>query len=203
MSRKIALKQIIESVLDHSLYNNDSNNHDLDRLMVIHNKRMAGMEADTKNLYRQFEKLIKMLGSDKDALKIGGRYEFDESEAPAIFVLMSQLHTGQGIIAEFIEAHKYNAHFSSNDVIEFIHALRDEASKKDTSNPKELAQLAQFFENILLNSPQYLLETCHTLINSLEVGLHDLPYNEQSEFLRKVENILRMECALPSQSKKL
>ena len=203
MPKKVTLKEIIESVLDHSLYNNDSNNHDLDRLTVIHNKRMAGMEANTKNLYRQFEKLIKMLGSDKDALKIGGRYEFDESEAPAIFVLMSQLHTGKGIIAEFVEAHKYNTHFSSNDVIEFIHALRDEASKKDTMDQNELAWLAQFFEDIFLDSPLYLLETCHAIIDAFAEELRDLPYNEQSEFLKKVEKILRKKCAFPNQSKKL
>lgn len=197
------LKDIIERVLIKALYNENFDNFDLDRLMAVHNTHMDGLEANTRNLYRQFEKLIKLLGGDKDVLKIGGRYEFDESEAPAIFVLMSQLHTGTGIIAEFVNARKDNTPFSSNDAIEFIHALRDEASNSDTRNRKELAQLAQFFESILFNSPQYLLEACHTLINALEVGLHDLPYNEQSESLRKVENILRKECTLLNQSRKL
>lgn len=197
MPEIFTLKDIIEIVLEDAcsaILNSDLDEKHLSEEYIKH---MDSLENKARSLYRKFAKLISLLGGDKDILKNGGKYiEFDESAAPAIRVLMSQLYTEKGIIAEFVKTHKYKPKFSSNDVIEFIQTLRDEASKDDTRNREELAWLAQFFENIFLNSPPYLLTTCHTIIDALAAELHDLPYNEQSISLKKVGDILRAELSL-------
>lgn len=189
MQGKVTLKDIIESVLSDI----DTDNFTLQEYNQYENDK----EKNTRSLYRKFERLLERLGSNKEVLKDGGRtMEFDELDAPIIKALISQLYSGQGIIAEFVNARNESRQFSSNDVIEFIHALCDEVEKDDTMNKEELAYLAQFFNNIFLYSPLRSIETCHKTIDALALRLHDLTYDEQSIYLGKVEHILRKEYAL-------
>lgn len=187
MQGKVTLKDIIEDVLA-----NDSGIR-----VEKHSNYENVRESNIRQLYRKFERLFERLGGDKEVLKDGGKnIEFDKLDVPIIKALISQLNSGQGIIAEFVNVRNGNKQFSSNDVIKFIHALRNEVAKDDTMNKEELAYLTQFFCNIFLYSPLRSLETCHKTIDALALELHDLPYDEQSVYLGKVEHILKKEYSL-------
>ena len=189
MPEKVTLKQIIVSILTDV----DTDNYSEEE----YNQYENDLEKNVRKIYRKMDTLFGALGSSKDVLKgDGNRMEFDELEVPIIKVLITQLYTGQGIIAEFVNSRKNGTKFSSNDVIDFIHALCDEIAKDDTMDKEELAYLAQFFNNVFLYSPLRSLETCHATIDALAVKLHDLPCDEQSIYLGKVEHILRKEFAL-------
>ena len=107
MQEKVSLKQIIESVLGDI----DTENFTKEE----YNEYENNLEKNTRKLYRKFETLIIKLGSDKTTVKQEGKhYEFCESEIPFMKVLLTQLQSGQGIIAEFTNDGKKK--FSSNDV---------------------------------------------------------------------------------------
>lgn len=178
MSEKISLKKIIESVLEEK-----------------------GEEVDEPNnqvrLRRAFSSLLERLGGDKNVIKGGGKnMEFDEFEAPIIKALLLQLHSGNGIIAEFANSRHRNKGFSSDEVIRFIHSLCDEMDKDDKMNKEEITYLCNFFRNIFLYSPLRSLETCHKMIDTLASNLYDFSCDEQSIYLGKVEHILKKEVAL-------
>lgn len=189
MPKKVTLKQIIESVLTDTDTENLSEEE--------YNQYEKNLDKNTRKLYRKFNKLVELLGSNIDALKDGGKYiEFDELDVPIIKVLISQICTDESIIAEFVNARKSNTEFSSNDVIKIIQKLCDEISKDDRMDGKDLKRLAQFLSDIFLYSPLRSLETCHAMIDTLAINLHDLPYNIQSMYLGGVEHILKKEVAL-------
>lgn len=189
MPEKVTLKDIINRVLDDI----DEKNHIREKYNRYENYR----ESSIRKLYRKMNDLFEALGSNKEVLKDGGtRMEFDELDVPVIKVLITQLYTGQGIIAEFVNSRKNGTKFSSNDVIKFIQTLCDEVAKDDRMNEEDLQYLAQFFSNIFLYSPLRSLETCHAMIDTLAINLQDLPCDKQSIYLGRIEHILKKEVAL-------
>lgn len=179
MQEKITLEKIIKEVLeDHG------------------EKDSVSYEANMRRVRRAFDILIERLGSNKEALKHGGKnIEFKESEKSFMKVIISQLYDNEGIVAEFVNERNRDKTFSSKDVRKLIQALIDEADKTGM-NELELIYLAQFFSNIFLISPLRSIEYCHTLIDYLALNLQDLTYSEQAEYLQRVEWILKKEFAI-------
>lgn len=188
MQEKVSLKQIIESVLGYIDTENFTDKQ--------YNEYENNLERNTRKLYRKFETLIMKSGSDKTAVKQGGKhYEFYESEIPFMKVLLAQIQSGQGIIAEFIN--DSNKKFSSSDVHKLIQSLIDEADKTGM-NEDEQKEMAYFLCNIFLESPLRSIEKCHELIDTLVFCLQDLTSSQQAVYWQRIECILESECSLRS-----
>lgn len=189
MSNQVTLKQIIDDVLNE--------NYPEDCTQTVYDNREKTLEADRRNLYRKIDKLFKRLGLSKDVLKDGERsIIYYEEDIPMMKILISQLHSGKGIISDFVNKRKGNCQFSSNEVREFLYALQAELEKDDTLDKESLGYLINYFTNIFSYSPLRSLEICHATIDALARQLHDLPCDDQSTYLGKVEHILKKEYAL-------
>ncbi len=175
----VSLQKIIDGLLD-----NDPNVSD-------------SLESDKRTLYRKFNKLIEKLGANKEIIKNRNHYEFSETQVPFIRVLLLQLHTGKGIVAEFVNKKTRNKRFSSTEVQELIQSLLDEADRQGASED-ELKEMMQFFSLIFRLSPLRSIEYCHACIDALAANLSDLPYTGQAEYLLHLEDILTHEFVLRS-----
>lgn len=174
----VSLQKIIDMVLEEA-----------------HNTSVDDLEKDKRNLYRKFERLIEKLGADKETVKKGGRnYEFRETDVPFMKVLLSQLYSNQGIVAEFVNRKKRNEPFSSKEVWDLINALLDTA-EEDGANKEQLMAMAEFFAVIFCYSPLRSIEQCYKYIGMLAVNLRDLTFSEQAIYLNRVEHILKKEVA--------
>ena len=165
--------------------------------------REKGREYDQSNdsnavaLRRAFFRLIERLGSDKEVFKVNGKYLFNETEIPFMKSLLIQLYGNTGVIADFVNKGKKNKKFSSKEVREFLDTLNQEAEKAESELEKaDLIDMGMFFSNLFLWSPLRSVEECHGLIDARAAYLPDLPVDQQSFFLGKVEQILKKEFAL-------
>ena len=157
------------------------------------NMYLDDLEKDKRNLYRKFSKLMEKLGADKAAAKNGGRnYEFKETDVPFIKAILSQLHSGQGIVAEFVNRKKRNERFSSQEVRELIQSLLDEADEAG-ADENMLIEMGAFFTRIFLCSPLRSIENCHLYIDTLAANLEDMIYTHQAKYLGKIEQLLKKE----------
>ena len=189
MPNQVTLKQIIDCVL--------SENYSEDCTQTVYDNREKALEANRRSLYRKIDKLFERLGFSKDVLKDGERnIIYYEEDIPMMKILISQLHSGKGIISDFVNNRNGHRRFSSNEVLEFLCALETELEKDDTLDKEALGYLITYFRNIFLYSPLRSLETCHAIIDALAQQLHDLPCDDQSTYLGKVEHILKKEYAL-------
>lgn len=173
---KVSLSSIIDAVLE-----NDPNPDAL-----------VKMDDNKRNLYRKFEKLIEKLGAEKNIVKKDNRYVFNEADVPIIKVVLKQLYTGNGPVADFVNKKTRNHRPSSKDVQDMIQSLLDEADQQGASE-EELVEMMEFFSQIFLLSPSRSFEHCHKYIDALALNLSDLPSSAQAAFLLSVEEMLRRE----------
>ena len=151
------------------------------------------LDNDKRNLYRQFNRLIEKLSASKVAVKKGGRnYEFSITEVTFVKVLLSQMYSNQGVIAEFL---KKNGDFSSKDVCDLITSLLDEA-KKDGATEEELMAMEEFYINFFYLLPMHSIEQCYNHISMIVLNLQDMTSSQQAVYLNRVEHLLKKEAAL-------
>ena len=155
------------------------------------------VEAERRWLRRSFDKLMYNLGCDKEVIKDGGRnIEFDELEVPVIKVLISCFFKEESVISKFVNETNSKKRTASEDVYHFLVELKKEVEKDETVDKENMAYILQYLANIFLYSPLRSIENCHKLIDELVQHLQDLPSDEQSIYLGKVEHILKKEVAL-------
>lgn len=176
-----SLQNIIASVL-----NDDSN-------ITVTNS--DSFESNVKRLSRRFTTLIEIMGGDTDMLKSGKKYSFAEDEVPFMKVIISQLHRGEGIIADIIDKHKTDKVFSAKEVHDFIQEIIDEADKAG-ADEDTLKKMAVFLQSIFLVSPLHYREHCHKLIDILAINIDDIVSSQQIIYWQKVCHLLKKEVAL-------
>lgn len=157
----------------------------------------GNIDSNIVTLRRAFFRLIERLGSDKEVFKTNGKYLFNEMEIPFMKSLLIQLYSNEGLIADFANKGKKNMKFSSKEVREFLDTLNHEAEKAESELEKaDLIDMEIFFSKLFLWSPLRSLEDCHELLDVIAANLSDLPVDQQSLYLGKVEHILEKEVAL-------
>jgi len=149
-------------------------------------------ESNVRRLRRSFDKLLEALGVNKSQLKSSGRtIGFGGAEA-IVKTLLKMLWRDQGIATQLL---KKQAAITAADIRDLIQAIIDEEAKKDVSD-EELVELLKVLTNIFHHSHLFLLENCHTLIDSLATNVYDLTSTAQAAYFAKVEHILKKEFAL-------
>ena len=170
----VSLQKIIDMVLEEAPSTSVVDNYDNEK----------------RTLYRKFERLIEKLGANKETVKKGGRkYEFRETEVPWMKVILSQLHTDHGVIAEFVNRKKRKNRFSSKEVRELIQSILDEMDKNGAAKV-ELEEMAIFFNRIFRMSSLRAIENCHNYIDALAMNLQDLEYDQEAQCLNEIERLL-------------
>lgn len=173
-----SLQNIIASVL-----NDDSN-------ITVTNS--DSFESNVKRLSRRFTTLIKIMGGDTDMLKSGKKYSFAEDEVPFMKVIISQLHRGEGIIADIIDKHKTDKVFSAKEVHGFIQEIIGEADKAG-ADEETLKKMAEFLQTIFLVSPYHYRERCHILIDTLAANMADMISSVQTSYWQRISDLLAEE----------
>lgn len=174
MSKQISLQRIIEEVLNEKGITIDDN--------------------CVRFLRRKFDGFLERMGGNKSILKGTGRtISFDESEISFIKVIMSQLYDNEGLIAHFLD--KKLSDINSKDIHNMIQAIIDEESNKGVSED-EIARLAKFLDKKFLCMKLYLIESCHKLIDALELNTQDLTISQQEIYWCNVLHILKKEVSL-------
>ena len=173
---------------------------------ALSDKGWEPTEVDILAYRRAFYKLLERIGSDKEILKIQNKENtenkkvtkneailFDEFEKPVIKTLLLQLMDQNSMIYEFTHAKNDKAKFSAEETNDFLKALKAEIFKDPELVDEDMRYLSIYLDNIFLYSPLRSIETCHKLIDALAANLSDLPCDEQSTYLGKVEHILKKE----------
>ena len=176
----VSLQQIIDMVLEETPNTSGLDNYDNEK----------------RRLYRKFERLIEKLGADKETVKKGSRnYEFPETEVPVMKVLLSQLYSEHGVVAEFVNRKERKDRFSSENVEELIDSLLNEVNKAGVDEG-EYIEMANFFARIYCVSPLRSIERCHKFIDMLAGNLQDMTYSAKEIYLKGIEALLAKEVAL-------
>ena len=148
MPNQVTLKQIIDCVL--------SENYSEDCTQTVYDNREKALEANRRSLYRKIDKLFERLGFSKDVLKDGERnIIYYEEDIPMMKILISQLHSGKGIISDFVNNRNGHRRFSSNEVLEFLcaddqstylgkveHILKKEYALRTAESAQEIIRIA-------------------------------------------------------------